>query len=234
MSDQGFRRADEVAVRAMRDDDVSASVYGYLDGAGAPRAMPGDALFPFVKDPPDIEVGGILRSKQLASGAANNLPLVAQLSDYDVGPVVDVVGWRALNLFLSYKQGTDLGDGGVTGHGILSLYMQGKHASAHGAAAGTDTPWLMTGVVNPSLVSAGFSAGNALAAARYAYPSEIRVDPKKLPDSAVAGVGVSPVPTIDLALTFDVSMHTQIRFLFGTLEKFTFTGTLDATYLLQR
>ena len=231
-----FERDDAAQVRHMRQGGEATSVVGYVDDGGAPRAIRGDESFPYVKDPPDIERFSILRRKTLPDGSPNGLPTVATLGSYEISPEVDVSGWRILNLFLSYRQGAQTTEGGSSG--ALSFYMQGMHSRADGGAGGGlgSRTWLPIGVVNPALVTGGLTANQADAAARYLYPAEFRIDPRKLPDSATYQPAITGNGnTIDMALSFDVSMYTRVRFLWGDLFGAPVSDPrLDATYLLQR
>jgi len=191
----------------------------YEDVDGAPRSVVGDEDFPFIKDPPDIERFGAIRSvKNVAANTLNFLPRIAVFNDYEISPEVDVEGWRQLNLFLTYLMGNSQGNG----NGILSLYLQGKHDAVN-------NKWVTTGVVDPTLVASGPQTGSS---PRYLYGSELRIDPTRVPGSVIPGPPPPAPAVVQLAVSFDVSIHTSVRFLWGDLVAA--DAALDAHYLLQR
>lgn len=215
----GFQRRGAATTRSLRRDGDAASVMRYEDTDGAPRPVIGDEDFPFVKDPPDIERFGALRlALDLEAQTPNLLPAITTIADYEVSPVVDVEGWRQLNLFLTYH----LGDNQGLGAGVLSLYLQGRHDRV-------SNKWVTTGVVDPTLVAAGPQLGSS---PRYLYGSELRVDPTRVPGSAIPAPPPPSPAVVQLAVSFDVSIHTAVRFLWGDLAAA--DASLSAHYLLQR
>lgn len=218
--DEAFLRLDEVESRSVRrdgGDDAPITQMGYSPGSQQARAIPGDAKFPFFKDPPDVSGPFEYRTSDVippAKTLTNPLPFVggfgfgSPLDIYQNGPAIDVRGISQLAAVLTYLPGTITMQEVTTGVGILSIIAE--HALQPFEASSVDEPyWVPIGVVNPILHTPAVVPGYAY---RDIFSSEFRWQP-------FAGL-VNPLPIntpLRQTLVFDVSSYQQFRFRFADL-----------------
>ncbi len=187
-----------------RDARGGGAPISYTTPDGQELSFPGDALYPFVKDPPTIE--GPYRYRDEA--VAGNLPLVAAVANYDVGFDIDTAGFRVLTFWARYTPGDATG--------ILSILPQARIQDVEEGGIYFDI-----GVVDPTLDIAGPPApippGGAF---RNVRSTELRYP----------GLGGAVAHTS--TLSFDVNNYETFRFLTGDVV--INTSSLDAWYLLER
>lgn len=212
-----YRQLEDVDAAIRRENGQASLTVGYAPGGGAaPRAMPGDQKFPFVKDVPDVEGPIWLRDGRisvpdppLAPFTTDPLPFVATPADYETSPVLDVRGIRQVLVFLRYWAGLD--QEGQASIGVLSVVPQAAFEPAPQGAtfpAVGDQEWMPLGVVDPALNLPAIAPGYAY---RRIYSTELRLDPGYTP----AGPQPYLVGPHELTLAFDVGPYDVFRLRYG-------------------
>lgn len=172
----------------------------YQTPSGQPKAVRGDQFFPFVKDPSDLAGMHIYRAEA-------DLPNVAVVADYDIGPEIETAGFRQLEVVIVY---TPAQDGQQAPVGFLSLILQ-KLRTPEGS---DQELWAAQGVLDPTLQVP--PTGDPLPiedgyAARRAYLSELVVEPYN-------GQAATQTGPFILTLTFDVQTARKVRLLAGSRD----------------
>ena len=174
--------------RVRRDDNEGIAVSGYR-GLGVDRPWPGDAIFPFVKDPPESsEAVDYLEEQALTA-----LGVSPTLADYVQGPTLDVGGIVALALYLCYTEVS-------ASNGGLSIIP----ATVLTPIQGQVEVVFPVGVVDSTLTIPGTIDGLA---SRDVFQTELQWD---------AGAQQSPPASTPgehcLVLNFDVAPYDEFRF----------------------
>lgn len=185
--------------RTRRDDEIDGGMT-YRSPNGA-RSVLGDDNFPFFKDPPEtFQPIYYVRPTTILFGT--------DLSDYLVGPTIDVRGMRELALYLELTlSSADPIPPAPALNGSLSLLPE---ALFQGSLDGAPDEVWPVGLTDLTLFEDGIPANGY--SERNVFQTELIWNP---------AANLSPVPVLDgsfrQVLVFDVSPFSYFRFRFGCI-----------------
>lgn len=197
-------------VRRYNDGSVRVLPTGYLDEAEQVRPIPGDASFPYFKDPPDLQPSVVLRDEAV-------LPVAGALAGYETSAEIETLGYRLLELTLGFTPADP--DNGTS---ILSVVAEKLDRNP-----ATNQPlWKVQGVIEPTLYTPAIEQGFAY---RNIFASELRFEPY------IDRVAPFPLPQQTLfEVTFDVATTQAMRFRWACIGTNPASGLMLAYYRLQR
>lgn len=173
----------------------------FLSYEGHLRPQPGDATFPFVKDPPQLFGPSLYTENALLEDVTANNPYVE-------APAVDVRGARHLMLYVDLRQrGGEVIPPDPTFQGSLSILPEAGIKTEAGQVI-----WWPVGVVDAILAEDGIPSPGY--SERNVFQTELIWNPR-------AGISPAPLPLsgrFRLVLAFDVDYYFSFRFRFGALN----------------
>lgn len=200
--------------RPQRDDPRAGTVMLYrdFDGVRTPPVGGADG-FAFFKDPPVVTPATMWRAPTItvdAPGPAtiNALPAATSISGLEMLEPVNVVGQRALNLFVRFWATSEVEPPLPEAQLYLVLFAACNLPQQETLADGGRTLWVPVGILDPTIRgtdASPFSLDPPATGFRNAYQSQINIR-----GTTVAAFDAS-APINALALTLDVSPYNEVR-----------------------